>query len=386
MDKGRQLVSRLPLSVIINLNVGSSERSQSIVKASAYRPLFVKHHVMIHKPLLIIGCPRSGTTLLYNVLSEVSTLWSLGTESKAIIERYHHPREKGWESGALTAEDVTPVSRAYIVSAFEAAAAPGTLWRRVNGVRGWLRGNALWRALKERGRTRETGAAVGAAVPQRGMALLTAFVRLRNRLRPGGERSIRLLEKTPENCLRLPFLLSLFPDARIIYLTRGGPGNVNSLMEGWRQPHLFPGYEVPEAIRIPGDERGRWAFTLIPGWRELVDRPLEEVCAWQWIRCNEAVLAHREQTAGRVPYLTVRYEELVAEPAAVLRRVAGFIGVKYGEELGRFGDGLPRINVVSAPGREKWRRQNPEAIGRILPLIRPTMERLGYEAARANGE
>lgn len=334
---------------------------------------------MINEPVLIIGCPRSGTTLLYNVLSEVSSLWSMGAESKAVIERYHHPREKGWESGALTAADLTPTSRDYMLSEFQAAAAPGTFWRRVNRVRRWLRGNAVWRALKARGRTQEAGSTAGAAVPQQGMALLSRLVRLRNRLRPVGERPIRLLEKTPENCLRLSFMLALFPDAQIIYLTRNGPGNVNSLMEGWRQPHLFPGYRVPEPIRIPGDERGRWAFTLIPGWRELADRPLEEVCAWQWMRCNEAVLAHRKQTAGRVPYLTVRYEDLVAEPAAVLGRIADFIGVDYRTELGRFGEGLPRINVVSEPGREKWRRQNKEAIARVLPLLRPTMERLGYK-------
>jgi len=343
-------------------------------------------YAMIRKPVFIIGCPRSGTTLLYNVLSEVSSLWSLGTESKGIIERYHHPRAKGWESGALTAGDLTPVSREYILAAFQAAAAPGTFWRRVNGVRGWLRGNRLWRALKRRGRSRQVGASAGAAVPQRGMQLLSSLVRLRNRLRPPGDGPIRLLEKTPENCLRLPFLLALFPDAQIIYLTRGGPGNVNSLMEGWRQPHLFPGYQVPEPIRIPGDERGRWAFTLIPGWRALTERPLAEVCAWQWIRCNEAVLDHRERTAGRVPYLTVRYEDLVADPAGVLRRIAGFIGVDFDRELRRFADELPRINVVSGPGREKWRRQNPDAIRRVLPLMRPTMERLGYEEPGLSGE
>ena len=333
---------------------------------------------MIRKPVLIIGCPRSGTTLLYNVLSEVSSLWSIGTESKAIIERYHHPRKKDWESGALTAADLTPVSRDYILSEFYAAAAPGTFWRRVNRIRGWLRENGAWRGLKARGRTRRAGAAASSGVPQQGMQFLSGLVRLSNRLLPHRDRPIRLLEKTPENCLRLPFLLALFPDAQIIYLTRGGPGNVNSLMEGWRQPHLFPGYRVPEPVHIPGDERGRWAFTLIPGWRELTDRPLEEVCAWQWIRCNEAVLQHREATAGRVSYLNVRYEDLVAEPAAVLARVAAFVGVDYEKELGRFGDELPLVNVVSVPGREKWRRQNRDAIRRVLPLIRPTMERLGY--------
>mgnify|MGYP001098251553 CR=1 FL=1 len=330
---------------------------------------------MIQDPVIIVGCPRSGTTLLYNVLSEAAPLWSIGTESKELIERYHHPREKGWESGALGAADLTPASRAFLLSAFQLRAAPGTFWRRLNRARAALRHNRLWQAFKQRGRAAGSGGAVAAGALDQGLYTVQRLIQLQNRLRPP-QTPIRLLEKTPENCLRLPFLLALFPDARIIYLTRGGPGNVNSLMEGWRQPHLFPGYRVPEPVRIPGDTRGRWAFTLIPGWQDLLDRPLAEVCAWQWIRCNEAVLAHRE--TGGTPYLTVRYEDLVAEPAVVLRQIATFAGIDYEQSLARFAQQLPRINVVSAPGQEKWRRQNPEAIARILPLMAPTMDRLGY--------
>jgi hypothetical protein len=210
--------------------------------------------------------------------------------------------------------------------------------------------------------------------------MIRALVHFRNLL-GSREPRIRLLEKTPENCLRLPFLMALFPDARVVYLTRGGPANVNSLIEGWKQPHLFPGYQVPTSLEIPGYTRERWAFTLIPGWRDLVDRPLEEVCAWQWIRCNQAVLDHREETRGQVPYIQVRQENLVAEPVAVLRRIAEFIDVDFERSLGRFRSGLPRVNVVSKPEPDKWKRQNPEAIGRIIPLIDPMMKRLGYESS-----
>ncbi len=327
-------------------------------------------------PVLIVGCPRSGTTLLYNLLSQVSTLWSIGYESKGIIERYHHPRTKGWESGALEAADLTPESRAYILSALARWAAPGTFWRRMNLLRAALRRNPLWNWVKRRGQSRAPGSAISSQLPQRGLDMVRGLVRLRNALLPP-RGPVPLLDKSPEHCLRLPFLLALFPDARIIYLVRDGRGNVNSLIEGWRQPYLFPGYQVPVELNIPGYTRGRWAFTLIPGWRELVDRPLEEVCAWQWVRCNEAVLAHQEASRGRVPYLTVRYEDLVSRPGEVLAGIADFIGVDYGE-LAPFARELPQINVVSAPGLTKWRRQNPEAISRILPIIEPMMERLGY--------
>jgi hypothetical protein len=333
----------------------------------------------IESPVLIIGCPRSGTTLLYNVLSEVPSLWSIGYESKDIIERFHHPRAKGWASGALDAGDLTPASRLYMLHAFAQQAAPGTFWRHVNRFRGWLRGQSLWRRTKRHGRSSTLGSGLSSAVPQRGLDLLRSSVRVRNLLLPAARRgSIRLLEKTPENCLRLPFLFALFPDARVLYLTRDGRANVNSLLEGWKQPHLFPGYQVPEPLHIPGYERGRWAFTLIPGWRELTASPLEQICAWQWIRCNEAVLAHRETNPDR--YLTIRYEDLIADPGVVLAQVAGFLDLDFDRDLAHFAPHLPRINVVSAPDHEKWRRQNPEAIERVLALIEPMMQRLGYDS------
>ncbi len=332
---------------------------------------------MIKSPVLIIGCPRSGTTLLYNILSEVPCLWSIGYESKAIIEHYHHPSTKEWESGALEAGDLTPASLQYMLKAFERQSAPGDFWQKVNRFRQQLGSNTLYRKVKRRGKSAGMGGAVSGAIPQQGLDAVRAWVRLRNAL-SAAHQPIRLLEKTPENCLRLPFLLELFPDARVIYLTRDARPNIHSLMEGWRQPHIFPGYQVPGGVQIPGDTRGRWAFTLVPGWRELVERPLEEVCAWQWVRCNEAVLEHQQQTEGKTPYLTVRYEEMVEQPGQIFREIAGFLDLDYQETFGDFANGLPRINVVSEPDPDKWRRVNGEAIARVESIIRPMMEKLGY--------
>ena len=337
---------------------------------------------MIQAPVLIMGCPRSGTTLLFNILSEVPSLWSIGYESKEIIEHYHHPRVKDWSSGALDATDLTPISKAYMLDAFERGAAPGSFWARVNQFRGWIRGNPLWKRIKQRGRTEQFGSALSSGLPQQGLDTIRSAVRLRNALLPRDrETRIRLLEKTPENCLRLPFLLALFPDACVIYLTRDGRSNINSLIEGWKQPHLFPGYEVPESLHIPGYTRDRWAFALIAGWQELASNPLEEICAWQWVRCNEAVLAHRHQTQGQVPYLTIRYEDLISDPSLVLSRVAAFLEIDFEKNLGHFARHLPQINVVSTPDREKWRRENPKAVQRILPLIEPMMHTLGYDSS-----
>jgi hypothetical protein len=166
---------------------------------------------------------------------------------------------------------------------------------------------------------------------------------------------------------------------RVIYLIRDGRANVNSLIEGWRQPHLFSGYQIPGGIQIPGDTRGRWAFTLIPGWHKLRDRPLAEVCAWQWICCNQAVLTHRQQSFGRIPYLTIRYEDLISKPGEILPLLAEFLDQPFDGPFRNFAESLPEINITSQPDSEKWRKQSEHEIKCVLPLISEMMQRLGYD-------
>lgn len=325
--------------------------------------------------MLVIGCARSGTTLLYTLLSEVASLWSLGYESRAIIERYHSPAARGWESGELSAVDLTTESCAWMLREFERSVAPGSYWQRVNALRARLNASRPYAALKRRGRGTESGAGAGVAVPAAGMRAARAAARLRHILRPPNG-PIRLLEKTPENCLRLPFLQSFLPDARVIFLVRDGRANVHSLLEGWRHPHLFPGYRTPVPVRSPGQSRGRWAFTLIPGWRDLVDRPLEEICARQWVECNAAVLDYAA-APGALPMLAVRYEDLVATPDETLERIGRFLHLPSGS-IPAVGLRLPEVNAVTPPGREKW-RVAADTLARVAPLMAPMMARLGYD-------
>lgn len=331
---------------------------------------------MITSPVFIIGCPRSGTTLLYRLLSEAPPLWSIGGESRHIIERFHHPSAKGWESGTLTEDDPTPESRRFIPEAFEREAAPWTVWIRVNAVRRWLDRRSPWRALKA-ARTSSAGpSGWRGSLFRSGMSTVRWAVRQPNRLRPSRERDKRLLEKTPENCLRLPFLLELFPDARFVHLTRDGRHNVGSLMDGWLRPDLFRGYRIPARLSVEGVPSDRWAFTLVPGWRDLAAASLAEICARQWVACNEAVLEFRADQGGQVPWLAIRYEDLTDRTEGTIRCIAEFADVDLPAELRR----LPEANVVSRPDVEKWQRHR-DAIASVEPIIAATMDRLGYASS-----
>lgn len=329
---------------------------------------------MITSPVFIIGCPRSGTTLLYRVLAEAEPLWSIGIESRHLIEHHNPPARSGWVSGELGSADVAPEVRRWLPAAFEREAAPWTWWRRVGRLRRRLNRRDPWLAIWREPTDGRTRSRVAGATRRAGMAALRWAVRTANQV-PGGSRGPkRLLEKTPENCLRLPFLTELFPDGRILHVIRDGRATVGSLIDGWMRPDLFRGYRIPDRLEVPNVPADRWAFTLIPGWRELRRAPLEEICARQWIACNQAVLDFEQSSRGRVPLLRLRYEDLIANTDTVLDSIARFADLQVPDRTAP----LPQANVVSGPDEMKWRRRHGAAVDRIEPLIEPMMARLGY--------
>lgn len=264
------------------------------------------------RPIFVLGCPRSGTTLLLQALLQSPDLRSVHSEGHILWDAYHHPRERGWESDALGADDVCARERAYIYLA----------------VRRWTSGR-------------------------------------------------RFVDKTPESCLRLAYLDALFPDATYVFLSRRAADNVNSLIEGWRARPRFVKYRLPEPLEGLGPLSGNlWSFVLVPGWRELRQAPLEEICAQQYIACNEAVLDARG-TIEASRWQELSYEDLVAAPSEALRPLFERLEVHFPGDSEHFAR-TPTRTALTAPRAEKWREQNPEAIERILPFVRPVEARLGY--------
>jgi hypothetical protein len=268
------------------------------------------------RPILLIGCPRSGTSILLRALLQSRELRSIQSEGHILWDAYHHPRDRGWESDALGAEDVVAREREYIYCA----------------VRLFVRGR-------------------------------------------------RFVDKTPENCLRIPYLAGLFPDATFVFLRRRAADNVNSLIEGWRARPRFVTHKLPEPLQGLGPLSGNtWSFVLVPGWRELRTAPLEEICARQYVACNEAALAARESLAPE-RWVELAYEDLVASPVDELRMLFGGLGVEFNREAERFAAALPHTpgpTALTRPRREKWREQNRAEVERILPLVAPIERRLGY--------
>lgn len=75
------------------------------------------------RPIFVIGCPRSGTSILFNLLRRHEQLGSLPGEGHLLWSTYQHPSLKGWSSDRATGADVRPREPRYLYTAIHNIAA-----------------------------------------------------------------------------------------------------------------------------------------------------------------------------------------------------------------------------------------------------------------------
>ncbi|WP_155126817.1 sulfotransferase family protein [[Actinomadura] parvosata] len=259
------------------------------------------------RPVIIVAPPRSGGTLLFDALAGHPEVCALPGESEAVIEGVPelHPAARGYNSHALTAADARDAGRI---------------------VRWGLRAD----------------------------------------LPPGGA---RLVERTPENCLRLPFLLAALPGADVVFLRRDPKETVASMVAAWRDPRFV---NVPE---LPGWSRGPWHLLLPEGWRRLDGAEPGVVAAHQWAAAVDAVLDARPLVPdGR--WIDVDYADLRRSPGAVLGALSERLGLSRRETPAD----LPlSATAISPPVAGKWRR-TPGFRPSVLDAHAATLRRLPQES------
>ena len=272
-------------------------------------------------PVFVVGCSRSGTTVTYETLAAAPAFLSFGWEIPQFWNSLHGPLTNGWHSESADAGDARPEHR-----------------------------NAAFRYFYQR---------LGAGW---------------------------VLDKTCINVMRIPYLYKLFPQAKFVFIQRDGRDNVSSMMDGWRMGRVDGRFELsqffgpfPEPVGINSGEFKEWAFFLAPGWEQYNHASLEEVCAFQWMSANRMALEAKKLIPPE-QWIHLRYEDIFERPVEMYREAFERIGIPFTPDLQqRCANLQPTSEVKGKPKMQKWKEHNPEAIMRILPIIRPLMLQMGYE-------
>ncbi|OUS23291.1 hypothetical protein A9Q98_15570 [Thalassotalea sp. 42_200_T64] len=275
---------------------------------------------IFNRPIIILSAPRSGSTLLFETLSKVKGIWTIGDESHAVIE--HIPKFstvfRGFESNALTADDADDENAERLRQRFKSM-------------------------LINRD---------GVAYDQ------------------DSEQEVRFLEKTPKNSLRIPFLNKLFPDALFIYLVRDPKANISSIIDAWQSGH-FRTYP-----NLPGFA-GKWSLFLPPNWQQLRGKKLEQIATHQWQVSNATIIKDLTSLAAN-RWKMINYQQLIDQPEQVVKDICQFAGLDADEQLtDSYKNGLPLSQyTLTTPDKNKWHKK--------AHLLAPQMSQVGDLVASLN--
>jgi hypothetical protein len=257
------------------------------------------------RPIFIVSTPRSGSTLLFETIAQAPKLFSLGRESHRFIEGLapFTPAAHAWKSNRLTGADAGNPAVHLLTDAFYAN-------------------------LKDRDG------------------------------RPATD-SVRMLEKTPKNALRVPFLDAIWPDGLFLYLYRDPRQGLASMIRAW-ESGKFQTYP-----RLQGWTGLPWSMVLVPGWQELSGRPLPEIVARQWAAATDILIDDLERLEKHRT-IGVDYEKFLEDPQGLSERLAKGLDLDWDRTLP---DSLPPSRMtLTAPRADKWRELERE-IAAVWPFV-----------------
>ena len=184
-------------------------------------------------------------------------------------------------------------------------------------------------------------------------------------------RARRFLNKNPDNSVRLRYLNRLFPDARFLHIVRDGRAVCASLLKARELAQRFFGSQHRHAT----------SGTKVKDWDEISRIWDEDPVAGAGHLWREVVATVKRDGAaiGPARFMEVRYEDFVARPEAELRSLARFC--QLGQNAAADARLAAAASTIALGGRnDAWQRRFSAAErARLLDTIGPTMRACGYD-------
>ncbi len=170
----------------------------------------------------------------------------------------------------------------------------------------------------------------------------------------------RLVDKNPLNILRLPMLLRIFPQARVILALRH-PADV--VLSCYMQSFRAPAFQI-----------------LCSSLQRLAQGYVSTMQLW---------FDHIELLHPQV--LEIRYEDLLDNPAQQVRLLGDFLDLQDASSMLKFDEHARSKGYISTPSYaqvveplnkkavDRWRRYRAQ-LDPVLPILKPIMDHWGYHA------
>ena len=224
----------------------------------------------------------------------------------------------------------------------------------------------------------------------------------------------RLLEKTPSNCFRVPFVYAVLPNIRIVHLVRDGRDVAFSARQQWLRLNdgkadpteatgasvdgydriWQPVWERLQALEVPlvdlpfyaaqylqkltmtafGKERPYVWGPKFPDIREVAEaQNVLEVCAVQWAKSVQAA-RNGLRSVPDDQQLEVRFETLVQAPTTTLRRILDFAKISMDPTL------IERAEeTLRADAAHRWKKRDEDEIKRIMNEVGRFVKKIDSE-------
>ena len=207
-----------------------------------------------------------------------------------------------------------------------------------------------------------------------------------------GDRQI--MEKTPANILKVPYVNAIFPEATYLHISRNPFSYINSMELKWQRTKTLKGirrslastpitqlpyYAGHLATDLLRKKVLKKKYVSIYGPRykgieqDLKKHDKLKVIARQWAMCNKKA---REDLAAleKSRVFSFRYEDLMEDPKTYFRRIFDHCGLGYNDDM------LRNAEKMVDPGRqEKWVRLDRQQLNAVIPEVQEEMEFYGYE-------
>ncbi len=270
-----------------------------------------------YRPIIVVGCSRAGSTVVYKTLSESLEIGSLQRETHDYWTDLHPLANKNWNTHALNANDANPKD-CYTVSHY---------FFNWTGQHRWVDKNNQ----------------NGLCVPYLATLFPDAiFVFIK---RSPGDNLNSLIEgwHKPEE------------------------------FATWSN-------DLPTTVAVENGQLSKWCFFLCDGWRNYVNAQVEDVAAFQYTAINQAILDAKSSLPPD-QWVEVFYEDILRNPVDTFRQIFEGCGLSFDTRLQEHCANVLNIpyNAFSEIRADKWKDgRNREKIDRVLPKIKDLAARLGY--------